>query len=142
MYETYSRQALPDKHYRELLGSAICVFNANNQFIIENLVRISPKDYSWSGLIDLESGQLKQPVKDVISKEYGNEIEKMFSELIQKRNRIIHSFQITRDNKQILATRELQRNGGNQFDITKEYLLDFIKQNEQLSLLLHKLRGY
>ena len=27
MYEPYTRQSLPDKEYRELLGSAICVFN-------------------------------------------------------------------------------------------------------------------
>ena len=40
MYEEYSRQALPSKRYRELLGSSICVFNSNNQFIIENILSI------------------------------------------------------------------------------------------------------
>ena len=35
MYENYTRQSLPSKEYRELLGSAICVFNSNNSFIIE-----------------------------------------------------------------------------------------------------------
>lgn len=39
MYEEYSRQAVPKKDYRELLGSAICVFNSNNAFIIENVIR-------------------------------------------------------------------------------------------------------
>ena len=34
MYEDYTRQALPSKYYRELLGSAMCVFNSNNAFII------------------------------------------------------------------------------------------------------------
>ena len=38
MYESYTRQSLPTKQYRELLGSAICVFNSNNAFIIENIV--------------------------------------------------------------------------------------------------------
>ena len=33
MYEGYSRQALPQKKYRELLGSSLCVFNSNNQFV-------------------------------------------------------------------------------------------------------------
>ena len=33
MYENYTRQSLPTKEYRELLGSAICVFNSNNSFI-------------------------------------------------------------------------------------------------------------
>ena len=37
MYENYTRQALPSKKYRELLGSALCVFNANNAFVIENI---------------------------------------------------------------------------------------------------------
>ena len=27
MYESYTRQALPSKKYRELIGTAICVFN-------------------------------------------------------------------------------------------------------------------
>ena len=39
MYESYTRQSLPTKQYRELLGSAICVFNSNNAFIVENILR-------------------------------------------------------------------------------------------------------
>lgn len=39
MYENYTRQSLPAKEYLELLGSAICVFNSNNSFIIENVLR-------------------------------------------------------------------------------------------------------
>ena len=39
MYESYTRQSLPSKEYRELLGTAICVFNSNNAFIIENVLR-------------------------------------------------------------------------------------------------------
>ncbi len=35
MYESYSKQALPSKEYRELLGTALCVFNSNNNFVIE-----------------------------------------------------------------------------------------------------------
>ena len=34
MYEKYTRQSLPNDDYRELLGSAISVFNSNNAFII------------------------------------------------------------------------------------------------------------
>ena len=39
MYEDYTRQSLPSKEYRELLGSALCVFNSKNAFIIENILR-------------------------------------------------------------------------------------------------------
>ncbi len=143
MYESYSRQSIPERHYRELLGSAICVFNQNNSFIIENILRNDEaRTYNWYDLIDLESGKIKAKVKEIITSKFGDEVEKLFSELIVMRNRIIHSFQITKDGQQILATKIPQKDGGNQFVITEDYLLDFIKQNEKLSDLLHKLRGF
>ena len=68
MYENYSNQALPSKCYRELLGSAICVFNSNNAFIIENILRQDDKsEYNWHNLIDRTSGQLSDPIKKTIS---------------------------------------------------------------------------
>ena len=64
MYEFYTRQALPDKEYRELLGTALCVFNSNNSFIIENILKNDiDKVYNWYELIDAESGKLIEPVK-------------------------------------------------------------------------------
>ena len=132
MYENHTRQSLPTKEYRELLGSAICVFNSNNSFIIENILREDGgRNYSWYDLIDKTSGQLKAAINDTITTKAGSEIAQIFSDLVDKRNRIIHSFQITNDDKeQILATKDKQHN---QFVITKEYLLDFIKGNEVLS---------
>lgn len=35
-----------------------------------------------------------------------------------------------------------KKDGNIQFEITKEYLLDFIKKNEELSDMLYKYRGY
>lgn len=143
MYESYTRQALPEKRYRELLGSALCVFNANNAFVIENILRNDDKGkINWYSLVDLESGNLKPSIQETISRKCGTSIEHLFSQLVQKRNRIIHSFQITKDGQQILATKERQKDGGKQFVITEKYLLDFIKQNEQLSSELHALRGF
>ncbi len=141
MYENYTRQSLPTKEYRELLGSAICVFNSNNSFIIENILREDGgRNYSWYDLIDKTSGQLKAAINDTITNKAGSEIAQIFSDLVDKRNRIIHSFQITNDDKeQILATKDKQHN---QFVITKEYLLDFIKGNEVLSDKLYTFRGY
>lgn len=141
MYENYTRQSLPTKEYRELLGSAICVFNSNNSFIIENILREDGgRNYSWYDLIDKTSGQLKAAINDTITTKAGSEIAQIFSDLVDKRNRIIHSFQITNDDKeQILATKDKQHN---QFIITKEYLLDFIKGNEVLSDKLYTFRGY
>lgn len=140
MYEKYSRQALPSRKYRELLGSALSVFNSNNAFIIENILN-SDKDnsYSWYELMDLTSGELSSPIRETITKNSNTEIINLFSHLIQKRNRIVHSFQITNsDGDQILATKDKKNN---QFEISEDYLLEFINQNEILSDKLHDYRG-
>ncbi len=148
MYENYTRQSLPDRQYRELLGSALCVFNQNNSFIIETILRIKEetnkseeKKYTWYDLIDYLSGDLKQEIKDTISKEYGDDIEKLFSKIVSIRNRIVHSYQITnKQGKQVLATKEKIKHGNDQFEITEEYLKNFIKLNEKLSDKLYDLR--
>lgn len=141
MYEDYTRQALPSKYYRELLGSAMCVFNSNNAFIIENILKMDKDNkYDWYKLIDKTSGQLKSAVEHIFISQLGKEITQLFRELVDKRNRLIHSFQITdSDGEQRLATKD--RNN-NQDVISENMLLDFIKLNEELSSKLHKLRGY
>ena len=58
------------------------------------------------------------------------------------RNRIIHSFQITIDDKQMLGTKEKEKDGGKIFVIDENYLMKFIKLNEILSEKLHDLRGF
>ncbi|ETK09011.1 hypothetical protein T231_11385 [Tannerella sp. oral taxon BU063 isolate Cell 6/7/9] len=141
MYEEYTRQALPSKNYRELLGSAICIFNSNNGFIIENILREDGcQKYTWRDLIDRVSGKLSDPIRETITAKAGPEIQKLFEDVIDKRNRIIHSFQITdKDGEQRLATKYKD---GNQEVISESCLIDFIKLNERLSDKLHKFRGY
>lgn len=141
MYESYTRQALPDRHYRELLGSALCAFNSNNAFIIETILRCDEiEKYNWYELMDKESGRLKGSVREVITSKCGADIYTLFSQIIEMRNRIIHSFQITKDGEQILATKEREEDGGRQFIITEGYLLEFIAKNEKLALLLTAFR--
>lgn len=140
MYESYTRQALPSKEYRELLGSAICVFNSNNAFVIENILHTNSDDFDWFSLIDKESGKLRASIKATITAVAGDEIEVLFAEIVEMRNRIIHSFQITYDGEQILATKTKVADGNVQFKITEEYLRDFIKKNQRLSNLLYKYR--
>lgn len=137
MYEKYTKQALPEKKYRELLGTALCVFNSNNSFIIENILRSNDNDYNWYKLIDEESGKVENVLKQAISNE---EINNLFSTVVKMRNRIVHSFQVTNNNCQILATKEKHTN--KQFIITEKYLMDFIKKNEKLSIMLHNFRGH
>ncbi len=67
----------------------------------------------------------------------------MFLEVVDMRNRIIHGFRITsKSGEQVLATKTRIKDGNIQFEITDEYLMDFIKKNEKLSDLLHQYRGY
>ena len=141
MYEEYSKQTLPSKKYRELLGSALCVFNSNNSFIIENILRVDNEHYNWFDLIDKTSGNLLPViVETIISVTQNNKISMLFNELVNTRNRIVHSFQITDEyGNQLLATKE---KNGNQYRITEEILFEFIKKNEILSSELHKFRGY
>ena len=143
MYEHYTRQSLPTKYYRELLGSAICVFNSNNAFIIENILRFDAAvSHNWYELIDKTSGGLSNDIKMVISAKFGDAIELLFEELTIMRNRIVHSFRITNSvGEQVLATKEKVKDGNRQFEITESYLLDFILKNEKLSDMLHGIRG-
>lgn len=144
MYETYTKQSLPSKKYRELLGTSLCVFNSNNSFIIENILANDFQgNYNWYDLIDSTSGELSRPIKETITKKSNTEISNLFTDIYQKRNRIVHSFQITlsndNGNEQILSTKDKKHN---QFHITEDYLMNFIKLNEELSLMLHEFRGY
>lgn len=138
----YTHQSLPDEEYCLLLGISISVFNSNNGFMIENILRLDPtKD--WHSLIDKGSGKIKQEMSCFLNSEVEEEITNLFSDIVEKRNRIIHSFRITNQyGEQSLATKSKNRDGGVQFEITKKYLQDFIKENDVLSSKLHELRGF
>ena len=74
-------------------------------------------------------------------KKLGPEIAELFSDIVYRRNRIIHSFRCTSSkNEQILPTKD--RRTDKQFNIEEEYLVEFIKLNDKLSDLLHEYRGY
>lgn len=136
MYDTtLTRQSLPSERYRVLLGTAISVFSSNNGFIIENVLRIDDST-SWYALIDKTSGTVKNYVEGKLP----DPIVQLFGDLVDMRNRIIHGFRITNTNgEQTIATKE---KSGRQFEITEDYLLDFISKNEELSSMLHEFRGY
>lgn len=144
MYEDYTQQALPDREYRLLLGTALCVFASNNGFIIENILRIDNDRYNWYELIDLESGRLKEIIGKTITKKSGNTIiQDLFLEIVNMRNRIIHGFRITNEKgEQSIATKTRIKDGNEQFEITAEFLQDFISKNNRLSNLLHDFRGF
>lgn len=141
MYESITRQSLPTKEYRELLGTALCVFSSNNGFFIENILRFDANDtLSWYELIDKSSGELRMIAKSILANEQGQAIVKLFQKIVKMRNRIIHSFRITnKEGEQSLATKTKD---GIQFEITEAYLMEFIQENDTLSSMLHELRGW
>lgn len=148
MYESYSKQSLPSRKYRELLGTALCVFNSNNSFVIENILKNDKSSkYNWYGLIDKTSGALSEPIKQTITENSNTDIAKCFNNLVEHRNRIMHSFQVTTEEKmsildndrQVLATKY---KNGKQEIITEDFLMKFIELNDTLSSKLHKFRGY
>lgn len=141
MHENYTRQSLPSREYREKLGSALCVFNSNYGFIVENILNSSLDDSdNWYDLINFPGGRLQKRMQRSALSER-NDIIELFASIVLKRNRIIHSFQITNKNEeQSLAT--LEKETLEQYEITEDILLEFIKDNERLSDLLHEFRGY
>ena len=141
MYESLTRQSLPTKEYRELLGTALCVFSSNNGFFIENILRFDAHDtLSWYELIDKASGELPTIANRVLVNEQGQAIVKLFQKIVRMRNRIIHSFRITnKDGEQSLATKTKD---DIQFEISKTYLMEFIRENDNLSSMLYELRGW
>lgn len=141
MYESLTRRSLPTKEYRELLGTTICVFSSNNGFFIENILRYEANEtLSWYELIDKESGELPKIANRVLVDEQGQAIVDLFQKIVKMRNRIVHSFRITNyEGEQSLATKTKDNI---QFEITEAYLMEFIRENDNLSSMLHALRGW
>lgn len=144
-----TKQSMPTENYRLLLGTALCAFNGNIGFIIENILRLSDdKETTWSDLLDASYKTLKAIVAEKIDDNSEIDISKLFEKICDMRHRIIHSFRITdKDGTQILRTKTKkdkkdENKPVEQFDITEKYLEDFIELNGILSSLLHELRGY
>ena len=136
----YSNEPLPDASYLYLLGKALYIFNNSNSYIIEKILHCEPDKYSWAELIDRNSGNLRYPIKQTISKASDNKISEKFEELVAIRNRIAHSFQIKdRYGKPILAARDHKTN--RQYTLTTTYLERFIKKNYEFVKLLDKFCG-
>lgn len=146
MEKIKTKQSMPTENYRLLLGTALCAFNSNIGFIIENILRLSDDEkLSWSKLLEKSYKVLEGIVSKTIDNNSETDISKLFKDICDMRNRIIHSFRITdKDGAQILRTKTKKDNNGHeeQYNITEKYLEDFIELNGTLSSLLHELRGY
>lgn len=153
MYEKYSRQPVPSRKYREILGAALYIFNSNYDFLVEDILHIKEKlqlndKIDWWNLMNLEAGKLKQklqqdpaftPYKKVLK--HHPELMQEFNYLKNTRNRIVHGFTATSNhNSQVPALYSLNPKTKEQEEITEEYLLNFIKMNESFNLKLYTFR--
>ena len=143
-YRSMTKISLPDSEYLFLLGISVSVFSSNVGFIIENLGYTS-EPMTWYKLTDLEAGRLRPKVKKYIAENFNEEIYDLYKSIVERRNRIIHGFRITsKENKQVLATKtkdkDNNKDGNKQFEITIEYLVEFIELNSKLSKLLDEFR--
>ncbi|KRK95903.1 hypothetical protein FD25_GL002363 [Levilactobacillus acidifarinae DSM 19394] len=125
-----------------LIGTALVVFNANVQFLIENfLSNEANTEENWWTLMESEAGSIFGKTKENFVRKNHQDIVDLFNGLKNRRNRIIHSFQFSHeDSSQGIAT--LVRKTHEQFEIDETYLLTFIRDNGKLNDLLHEFRGY
>lgn len=73
-------------------------FSINKSSIFENIIKTDSSN-NWYKLIDKESGNLKQFILKTISSKCANmDINDLFSEIINMRNRIIRGLRITAKN--------------------------------------------
>lgn len=136
-----TRQALPKDDYLKLVGTAICVFNQNFGFIIENILHYNLDD-NWYELVDCTSlqRQLVFEINEMCVKYNRNDISDLYKKLATQRNRLCHSLQCTFNNEQILFTKTKIKEGNSQTYLDREWLYRFIKDNEELNCNLYELR--
>ncbi|PAT01052.1 hypothetical protein CI105_08535 [Candidatus Izimaplasma bacterium ZiA1] len=138
-----TRISLPKEEYLLLLGISISIFSSNYSFLIENILRNDTQQlYNWHDLVDVNRmKKIYSAVQKTIPQEHVEEIIELLREIINLRNRIVHSFRITSStNEQILATKNPDTQ--QQYEINEEFLKAFIDFNNQLSDRLHDLRGF
>lgn len=141
--EILTKQSITDEEFLYLLGVCQWVFNSNCSFIIEMIDKEhhNNSNESWAKLIEMTAGRLKD-YKLYIETILGKQIYNMFSELVDERNCIIHSFPTGEKVDDYYIP--VYRNDSKKIyvKVDKEYLIKFIKKNEELSTTLHKFRTY
>ena len=138
-----TRQSISDDEFLYLLGVCQWVFNSNCNFIIEMIdnEHHNNSDLSWNELIKLTAGNLLN-YRNKISKILGKNIYELFEKIVDDRNSIIHSIPTgEKVNDYVIS---VYRNDlkNKYIKIDKVFLINFIKNNEKLSDLLHYFRGY
>ena len=141
-----TNQSLSSDEYLELLGISNWVFQSNVAFIIE-MIDMEHHDHSkasWFELVEATSGQLKSRHEDKIRNCIGSEAFVLFADLVKRRNQIVHSLPtgVLYNEHPIMIYRSPRKHASKSIEITDEILKKFISDNNKLSCLIHKARGY
>ena len=140
--EKLTRQPLSDSDYLLLFGVANWVFNFNFGFIVEMIDQehYGASEESWFDLIKLTGGQLKREKAELILNILGQDILNLFTLLVVQRNTIIHSRPSGKIENGFPVALYRKDKLGEDISITPKYLLDFIKNNERLALMIDDIR--
>lgn len=133
-----TRIPAPDEAYTELLGSASYVYNYNYKFIIDNIIYSKSPDKNWYELNSRNSkkNSISKELLKIVGIDINNPIYNNFYNLRLMRDRITHSLPCTsKDGVQILNTLNSNKE---QYYISNDLLIDFIKKNEELTDLLYE----
>lgn len=138
-----TRQSTSDDEFLYLLGISQWVFNSNCGFIIEMIDKEHYNNSSepWHKLIEFTAGNLLN-YKNIVITVLGKDIYNLFGKLVDDRNSIIHSMPTGEraDNYTIPIYRNDTKNKYVRID--KNFLKNFIKENEELSDKIYNFRGY
>jgi hypothetical protein len=146
-----TRLALPkDDTYLYRLGIALYGFNSINSFMTEIICHID-NSQDRTKLLDMESGKVldmfRKTLKNIKSEDrYSSiwtiteEVANLFENLNTERTDFVHAYPITnKDNEQILHRRKDSKK--KYFEVGNNFLDDFIRRLNDVSVGLYKIRG-
>ena len=145
-----TRIALPDDDYLFRLGVALYGFSSINSFMTEIICLLDNEKSRTELVSDFTSGEIldlfRQTRKKLKSQHRLSEIRKimqetadLFGKLNTERTDFVHAYPITvKDKEQILHRRKDDK--GKYFEVTNEFLDDFISRLHDVSMKLYEIR--
>lgn len=139
---------LPKLDYTVLIGASIYCFDRCLSLTVELLNSQGYTYLNWWKLTDETAGVISNDVKNHLDdKSYINpKLYDDFNTLRHKRDRIVHAFPVTDNNKEqtlrtkIKGTDKNKDDADRQFPITRDYMKDFIKQATDFEYRLNDVR--
>ena len=139
-----TRQSLTDSDLLILLGISQWVFNSNCHFVIEMIDKEhhGNSDVSWFEFLSLTAGQINNNYADIINTVLGVEISELFHDLINRRNKIMHSFPTGEKPDGYPIPMYRKSINDPYISIDKKYLEQFIADNSELSSKINEKRSH